>query len=103
MSCWLPVLLSRRKTNDTVTVHTMCHDPALPLEGITPGLLHNFSASRECHMTPQQQVVVDAAVMVCGCHGEDECNDQLIFHREANGEELGEWVGWMVEGRGRKG
>lgn len=86
-----------------MTVHTMCHDPALPLEGITPGLLLNFSASRKCHMTPQQPVAVvaDTAVMVCGCHGEDECNDQLIFQQGANGEELGEWVEWRVGGRGR--
>uniref|UniRef100_A0A8D3AVK4 Serine/threonine-protein kinase receptor n=1 Tax=Scophthalmus maximus TaxID=52904 RepID=A0A8D3AVK4_SCOMX len=26
-----------RKTNDTMTVHTMCHQPALPLEGVDPG------------------------------------------------------------------
>lgn len=75
-----------------MTVHTMCHDPTLPLEGIAPSLLLNFSASRECHMTSQQPAVEDAAVMVCGCHGEDECNDQLIFYRGANGEEVEVWV-----------
>lgn len=62
----------------------MCHDPSLPLEGVTPGLLLNFSTSRKCHMTPA--TAEDAAMMVCGCHGEDECNDQLIFQKGANGE-----------------
>ncbi|XP_041806989.1 TGF-beta receptor type-2 [Chelmon rostratus] len=71
-----------RKTNDTMMVHTMCHNPALPLEGIDPGLLLNFT-SRECHMVPQP--ADDGAMMVCGCHGEHECNDKLIFDKGANG------------------
>ncbi|KAI3356124.1 hypothetical protein L3Q82_017174 [Scortum barcoo] len=58
-----------RKTNDTMTVHTMCHNPTLPLEGVDPGLLLNIT-SRECHMTPQP--AEDGAMMVCGCHGEHE-------------------------------
>lgn len=71
-----------RKNNDTMTVHTMCHNPTLPLEGVDPGLLLNFT-SRECHMIPQP--AEDGAMMVCGCQGEHECNDKLIFDKGANG------------------
>uniref|UniRef100_A0A3Q1G3M3 TGF-beta receptor type-2 n=1 Tax=Acanthochromis polyacanthus TaxID=80966 RepID=A0A3Q1G3M3_9TELE len=71
-----------RKTNDTMTVHTMCHHPSLPLEGVDPGLLLNFT-TRECHMV--QQPAEEGAMMVCGCHGEHECNDKLIFEKGANG------------------
>lgn len=72
----------------------MCHNPALPLEGISPALLLNFT-SRECHMTSQP--AEDATVMVCGCQGEHECNDKLIFDQGANGEWVGEWVtGWVT-------
>ncbi|XP_061917544.1 TGF-beta receptor type-2 [Entelurus aequoreus] len=65
-----------RKMNDTTTVHTMCHDPALPLEGVEAGLLRNVT-SRECHMVRQPADV--GVAMVCGCRGEHECNDKLIF------------------------
>lgn len=78
------ILMDRRKTNDTMTVQTMCHLPELPLEGVESGLLQN-STSRECHMI-QQQAVNEAMMMVCGCSGEHECNDQLIFNKRANGE-----------------
>ncbi|XP_039674799.1 TGF-beta receptor type-2 [Perca fluviatilis] len=71
-----------RKNNNTMTVHTMCHNPALPLEGVDPRLLLNFT-SRECHMVPQP--AQDGAMMVCGCHGEHECNDKLIFDKGAHG------------------
>ncbi|GAA6226801.1 TGF-beta receptor type-2-like [Lates japonicus] len=71
-----------RKTNDTMTVQTMCQNPALPLEGVDPGLLLNFT-SRECHMVPQP--AEDGSMMVCGCHAEHECNDKLIFNKRANG------------------
>ncbi|XP_041857626.1 TGF-beta receptor type-2 [Melanotaenia boesemani] len=71
-----------RKTNDTMMVHTMCHHPTLPLDSIDPGLLLNFT-SRECHMVPQP--AEDGAMMVCGCQGEHECNDKLIFDKGANG------------------
>ncbi|XP_026150422.1 TGF-beta receptor type-2 [Mastacembelus armatus] len=71
-----------RKTNDTMTVHTMCHHPSLPLEGVDPGLLLNFT-SRECHMVPQP--AEDGVMMVCGCQGDHECNDKLIFNKGANG------------------
>ncbi|XP_056293393.1 uncharacterized protein lmln isoform X3 [Pseudoliparis swirei] len=71
-----------RKNNDTMTVHTMCHNPTSPLEGVDPDLLLNFT-SRECHMVPQP--AEDGAMMVCGCHGIHECNDKLIFDKGANG------------------
>ncbi|XP_047456052.1 LOW QUALITY PROTEIN: TGF-beta receptor type-2 [Mugil cephalus] len=71
-----------RKTNNTMTVHTMCHNPSLPLDDVDPGLLLNFT-SRECHMVPQP--AEDGAMMVCGCRGEHECNDKLIFDKGANG------------------
>ncbi|XP_068423149.1 TGF-beta receptor type-2 [Clinocottus analis] len=72
-----------RKNNDTMTVHTLCHNPTLPLEGVDPGLLLNFT-SRECHMVPQP-AEGGGAMMVCGCHGVHECNDKLIFDKGANG------------------
>ncbi|XP_037542573.1 TGF-beta receptor type-2 [Nematolebias whitei] len=71
-----------RKTNNSMTVHTMCHNPLLPLDSVDPNLLLNFT-SRECHMVPQ--VVEEGAMMVCGCQGEHECNDKLIFDNGANG------------------
>ncbi|XP_037345477.2 TGF-beta receptor type-2-like [Pungitius pungitius] len=71
-----------RKNNDTMTVHTMCHNPTLPLEGVDPGLLLNFTTA-ECHMVPQP--AEDGDLMVCGCDGEQECNDKLIFDKGANG------------------
>ncbi|CAG13298.1 unnamed protein product, partial [Tetraodon nigroviridis] len=77
-----PLYFPRRKTNETTTVHTTCHNPALPLEGISPALLLNFT-SRECHMTSQP--AEGATLMVCGCRGEHECNDKLIFDQGANG------------------
>lgn len=86
---------SRRKTNDTMTVHTMCHNPTLPLEGVDPGLLLNFT-SRECHMIPQP--ADDAAMMVCGCQGEHECNDKLIFDKGANGERMKGWMDELMNG-----
>ncbi|XP_058470243.1 TGF-beta receptor type-2 isoform X2 [Solea solea] len=69
-----------RKTNDTMTVHTLCHLPTLPLEGVDPDLLLNFT-SRECHMISAE----GGAMMICGCQGEHECNDRLIFNKGANG------------------
>ncbi|KAM3608258.1 uncharacterized protein V6R79_021949 [Siganus canaliculatus] len=71
-----------KKTNNTMTVHTMCHNPSAALEGVDPGLLHNFT-SRECHMVPQP--AEDGTTMICGCHGEHECNDRLLFDQGANG------------------
>ncbi|XP_034042544.1 TGF-beta receptor type-2 [Thalassophryne amazonica] len=71
-----------RKTNETMTVQTMCHNPALPLEGVDPNLLLNFT-SRECHMVPQP--AEDGVMLVCGCQGEHECNDKLIFDKGVHG------------------
>ncbi|KAF3694344.1 TGF-beta receptor type-2 [Channa argus] len=71
-----------RKTNNTMTVQTMCHHPSLPLEGVDPALLLNFT-SRECVMV--KQLVEDEAMMVCGCQGDHECNDRLLFNKGANG------------------
>ncbi|KAM8857018.1 LOW QUALITY PROTEIN: TGF-beta receptor type-2-like [Synchiropus picturatus] len=71
-----------RKSNQSTLVQTMCHNPALPLEGVQSGLsLHSFS--RECHLTPV--LSDDGAVMVCGCRGAHECNDRLLLHRPAHG------------------
>lgn len=78
-----------------MTVHTMCHDPTVPLEGVNPALLLNFT-SRECHMTSQP--AEGATMMVCGCQGEHECNDKLIFDQGANGEWVSGWVGVRVNG-----
>ncbi|KAM4608719.1 LOW QUALITY PROTEIN: TGF-beta receptor type-2 [Polymixia lowei] len=70
-----------RKNNDTMTVQTMCHHPGLPLEGVDPGLLLN-STSRECH---NPQPTEEGVMLVCGCQGEDECNDKLLFDKGPNG------------------
>ncbi|XP_053732240.1 TGF-beta receptor type-2-like isoform X2 [Synchiropus splendidus] len=67
-----------RKNNESTVVQTMCHNPALPLEGVQAGLSRD-GFSRECHMTPA--LSDDGAVMVCGCRGAHECNDRLLFHR----------------------
>lgn len=66
-----------------MTVYTMCHHPNLPLDGISPDLLQTFT-SRECRMVPQ---AANDSMMVCGCQGEHECNDKLVFDKGANGEE----------------
>lgn len=83
-------LSPRRKNNDTMTVHTMCHNPTLPLEGVDPELLLNFTTA-ECHMVPQP--AEDGDLMVCGCDGEQECNDKLIFDKGANGEHMNTLAG----------
>ncbi|KAL3055799.1 hypothetical protein OYC64_018484 [Pagothenia borchgrevinki] len=83
-----------RKTNGSMSVQTMCHDPSLPLEGLPPRLLLNFT-SRDCTMLPAGGVEAEggaqaegggqAAMMLCGCTGEHECNDKLLFNKGANG------------------
>ncbi|XP_056145536.1 TGF-beta receptor type-2 isoform X2 [Lampris incognitus] len=65
-----------------MTVQTMCHHPALPLEGVDPGLLLN-ATSRECLMVSQP--TEEGAMLVCGCQGEHECNDKLFFDKGPNG------------------
>ncbi|KAM3862236.1 TGF-beta receptor type-2 [Diretmus argenteus] len=71
-----------RKTNETMMVQTKCHHPLVPLAGVDPGLLLN-TTSRECHMVPQP--TEEGAMLVCGCQGEHECNDKLIFDKGPNG------------------
>uniref|UniRef100_A0A3Q2CLU3 TGF-beta receptor type-2 n=1 Tax=Cyprinodon variegatus TaxID=28743 RepID=A0A3Q2CLU3_CYPVA len=71
-----------RKTNDSVKVQTMCHDPKVPLDGVDPALLLNFT-SRKCAMVHQPSV--KGTMMVCGCQGEEECNDRLIFSKGFSG------------------
>lgn len=77
-----------------MTVHTMCHNPTLTLEGVDPDLLLNFT-SRECHMVPQP--AEDGAMMVCGCQNEHECNDKLIFDKGANGEWMNRWTDGQMD------
>uniref|UniRef100_A0A8C5ATD5 Transforming growth factor beta receptor 2 ectodomain domain-containing protein n=1 Tax=Gadus morhua TaxID=8049 RepID=A0A8C5ATD5_GADMO len=64
-----------RKNNESLTVQTLCHDPALPLEGVAAGLRLN-SSSRDCVMRSSGH----DAILVCSCQGEQECNDRLLFN-----------------------
>ncbi|CAL8241047.1 unnamed protein product [Merluccius merluccius] len=68
------------KNNESMTVQTLCHDPALPLEGVAAGLPLN-SSSRDCLMTSSGH----DATLVCSCQGEQECNDRLVFNTGPNG------------------
>uniref|UniRef100_A0A8C5FDV6 TGF-beta receptor type-2 n=1 Tax=Gadus morhua TaxID=8049 RepID=A0A8C5FDV6_GADMO len=69
------ICCSRRKNNESLTVQTLCHDPALPLEGVAAGLRLN-SSSRDCVMRSSGH----DAILVCSCQGEQECNDRLLFN-----------------------
>ena len=62
-----------------MSVKTLCHQPQQPLENI---MLSNYS-SNECVMAPQPSE--DGVLFVCGCLGEHECNDKLIFDKGSNG------------------
>ncbi|XP_035629875.1 TGF-beta receptor type-2-like isoform X1 [Oncorhynchus keta] len=68
-----------RKDNQSTSVKTLCHQPQQPLENI---MLSNYS-SNECVMTPHPSE--DGVLFVCGCLGEHECNDKLIFDKGSNG------------------
>ncbi|CAB1328723.1 unnamed protein product [Coregonus sp. 'balchen'] len=68
-----------RKDNESMSVKTLCHQPQQPLENI---MLSNYS-SNECVMAPQPSE--DGVLFVCGCLGEHECNDKLIFDKGSNG------------------
>ncbi|XP_010903242.2 TGF-beta receptor type-2 [Esox lucius] len=68
-----------RKDNESMSVKTLCHQPQQPLENI---VLSNYS-SKECVMTPQPSE--DGVLFVCGCLGEHDCNDKLIFDKGSNG------------------
>ncbi|XP_077435770.1 TGF-beta receptor type-2-like [Vanacampus margaritifer] len=72
-----------RETNASVSVRTMCHNPALPLEGVGGAELLLNSTSHECHMTGVTST--DGSLKVCACRGQHECNDKLVFRRRANG------------------
>ncbi|XP_024263294.1 TGF-beta receptor type-2 [Oncorhynchus tshawytscha] len=67
-----------RKDNESMSVKTLCHQPQQPLENI---MLSNYS-SNECVMAPQPSE--DGVLFVCGCLGEHECNDKLIFDKGSN-------------------
>ncbi|XP_061547964.1 TGF-beta receptor type-2-like isoform X2 [Phycodurus eques] len=77
------------ESNASVSVRTRCHNPALPLDGLEETKLLLNSTSHECHMTRAAQTLQTAQLgvilHVCGCSGEHECNDKLIFRRAANG------------------
>ncbi|XP_038869978.1 TGF-beta receptor type-2-like [Salvelinus namaycush] len=68
-----------RKDNQSTSVKTLCHQPKQPLENI---MLSNYS-SNECVMAPHPSE--DGVLFVCGCLGEHECNDKLIFDKGSNG------------------
>ncbi|CAB1347119.1 unnamed protein product [Coregonus sp. 'balchen'] len=68
-----------RKDNQSMSVKTLCHQPQQPLENI---MLSNYSSS-ECVMAPQPSE--DGVLFICGCLGEHECNDKLIFDKGSNG------------------
>ncbi|KAL0963723.1 hypothetical protein UPYG_G00310020 [Umbra pygmaea] len=68
-----------RKDNESMSVKTLCHNPQQPLENI---VLSNYS-STECVMVPQPSE--EGLLFVCGCQGEHDCNDKLIFDKGANG------------------
>uniref|UniRef100_A0A8C5FNV7 Serine/threonine-protein kinase receptor n=1 Tax=Gadus morhua TaxID=8049 RepID=A0A8C5FNV7_GADMO len=74
------ICCSRRKNNESLTVQTLCHDPALPLEGVAAGLRLN-SSSRDCVMRSSGH----DAILVCSCQGEQECNDRLLFNTGPHG------------------
>lgn len=68
-----------KKDNVSVSVRTLCYNPQDMLENI---MLANYS-SKECLMTPQHSE--DGLLFICGCIGEQECNDRLIFDKGVNG------------------
>lgn len=71
-----------RKTNESLSVQTLCHHPQQPLENMDVALLAN-SSSRDCVMV--QQPSEDGVLFLCGCVGEHDCNDKLIFDKGSNG------------------
>ncbi|XP_062312729.1 TGF-beta receptor type-2 [Osmerus eperlanus] len=71
-----------RKTNASLSVQTLCHHPQQPLESMDVTLLAN-SSSRQCVMMPQPSD--DGVLFFCGCVGDHECNDKLIFDKGSNG------------------
>lgn len=59
----------------------MCHHPQQAVENI---VLANYSTS-ECTMLPQPSE--KGLLFICGCVGEPECNDKLIFDKGAHGKD----------------
>uniref|UniRef100_A0A671KMJ2 TGF-beta receptor type-2 n=1 Tax=Sinocyclocheilus anshuiensis TaxID=1608454 RepID=A0A671KMJ2_9TELE len=68
----------RKKDNVSVSVRTLCYNPQDMLENI---MLANYS-SKECLMAPQHSE--DGLLFICGCIGDHECNDRLIFDKGVN-------------------
>ncbi|XP_016323000.1 TGF-beta receptor type-2-like isoform X1 [Sinocyclocheilus anshuiensis] len=68
-----------KKDNVSVSVRTLCYNPQDMLENI---MLANYS-SKECLMAPQHSE--DGLLFICGCIGDHECNDRLIFDKGVNG------------------
>uniref|UniRef100_A0A671KK25 TGF-beta receptor type-2 n=1 Tax=Sinocyclocheilus anshuiensis TaxID=1608454 RepID=A0A671KK25_9TELE len=64
--------------NVSVSVRTLCYNPQDMLENI---MLANYS-SKECLMAPQHSE--DGLLFICGCIGDHECNDRLIFDKGVN-------------------
>uniref|UniRef100_A0A671KK12 Serine/threonine-protein kinase receptor n=1 Tax=Sinocyclocheilus anshuiensis TaxID=1608454 RepID=A0A671KK12_9TELE len=67
-----------KKDNVSVSVRTLCYNPQDMLENI---MLANYS-SKECLMAPQHSE--DGLLFICGCIGDHECNDRLIFDKGVN-------------------
>ncbi|KAM6946069.1 TGF-beta receptor type-2-like [Aplochiton taeniatus] len=74
-----------RQTNDSMSVQTSCHHPSQPLENMEVSVFSNSSSSTQCLMAPQPANHHGGLLFVCGCHGEQECNDILIFDKGSNG------------------
>ncbi|KAL0962519.1 hypothetical protein UPYG_G00341100 [Umbra pygmaea] len=61
-----------RKTDDNVTIDTVCHNPANELHGL---MLEDYRNSR-CEM--KEKMGMGSKFFICAC-SEDECNDHLFF------------------------
>ncbi|XP_062342897.1 TGF-beta receptor type-2-like isoform X1 [Osmerus eperlanus] len=61
-----------RKTDDNITMDTVCHNPALRLYGL---ILDDYNSSR-CEM--RERKGMGSIFFICSC-SEDECNDGVVF------------------------
>ncbi|KAM9305742.1 TGF-beta receptor type-2-like [Gastrophryne carolinensis] len=68
-----------KQENGSVRVTSLCHHPLLPLENI---LVPNYN-SAHCVMAAMPSV--SGRLYVCGCRGEQDCNDQLLFYNTSHG------------------
>ncbi|KAM4697939.1 TGF-beta receptor type-2-like [Rhinophrynus dorsalis] len=68
-----------KQDNTSLQVSSRCHHPLLPVEDI---LVPSYNSIR-CVMrvVPSRP----GRVYVCGCVGEQECNDKLIFYNQSTG------------------